>query len=113
MKAHIGVDADSGLVHTVTTTATNVADVTQTAALLHGKEKVVHGDAGYTGADKRDELASRRLTWHIAAKRGTVKALKPGRYRKAVEHLEYLKAAIRAKVEPLNDLIRSNVGKKR
>src|SRR3546814_3688743 len=36
MKAHIGVDTDSGLVHTVTTTPANVADVTQTGALLHG-----------------------------------------------------------------------------
>jgi len=99
MKAHIGVDAASGLVHTVTTTAANAADVTQTAALLHGKEKIVHGDAGYTGANKRDELADRKLKWHIAAKRGTVTALKPGRYKKAVEKLEYLKASMRAKVE--------------
>ena len=99
MKAHIGVDEASGLVHTLTTTAANESDVTQTAKLLHGKEKVVHGDAGYTGANKREELSDRRLKWHIAAKRGTVKALKPGPYKKAVERLEYLKAAMRAKVE--------------
>jgi IS5 family transposase len=36
MKAHVGADAESGLVHTVTTTAANVADITETAALLHG-----------------------------------------------------------------------------
>src|SRR5678810_615212 len=40
MKAHIAVDADSGLVHTVTTTAANEADVEQIADLLHGKEPV-------------------------------------------------------------------------
>ena len=50
MKAHIGVDADCGLVHTVTTTAANEADVEQIADLLHGKEEVVHADAGYSGA---------------------------------------------------------------
>ncbi len=50
MKAHIGVDADSGLVHTVTTTAANEADIEQVDELLHGKEEVVHADAGYTGA---------------------------------------------------------------
>lgn len=99
MKAHIGVDADSGLVHTMTTTAANAADVTQTAALLHGKEKSVYGDAGYVGANKREELSRCKVRWHIAAKRSTVTALKAGPYRRAVEELEYLKAAMRAKVE--------------
>ena len=56
MKAHIGVDVASGLVHTVKGTAANEADITQTAALLHGEEEDVFGDAGYTGADKRPEL---------------------------------------------------------
>ncbi len=53
MKAHIGVDARTGLVHSVTTTAANVANVTQVEALLHGKEKAVFADAGYLGADRR------------------------------------------------------------
>lgn len=47
MKAHIGVDADSGLVHTVTTTAANEADVEQVGDLLHGKEDAVWADSGY------------------------------------------------------------------
>jgi IS5 family transposase len=46
MKAHIGVDAESGLVHTVVGTAANEADVTQTEHLLHGEEKDVFLDAG-------------------------------------------------------------------
>jgi IS5 family transposase len=50
MKAHIGVDADSGLVHTVTTTAANEADVAQMADLLHGREAAVWADSGYRGA---------------------------------------------------------------
>ena len=49
MKAHVGVDLHSGLVHTVTGTAANVADVAQTHTLLHGQEKVAFGDAGYQG----------------------------------------------------------------
>ena len=53
MKAHIGVDADSGLVHTVRGTSGNVADVTEGNSLLHGQETDVFGDAGYQGADKR------------------------------------------------------------
>lgn len=97
MKAHIGVDLGSGLVHTVTTTAANVADVTEVAKLLHGKETSVHADAGYIGAAKR--VPNRRLTWHIAAKRGAIKAMKPGRYKRAWEKLERLKSQIRAQVE--------------
>jgi IS5 family transposase len=48
MKAHIGVDDESGLVHSVVVTAANVADVTQVDNLLHGDENVVCADAGYT-----------------------------------------------------------------
>ena len=55
MKAHSGVDADSGLVHTVIGTAANVHDVTQGHGLLHGEESVVFADAGYRGADRREE----------------------------------------------------------
>ena len=55
MKAHIGVDAESGLVHTVIGTAANVNDVTQGHGLLHGDERIVFADAGYQGASKRAE----------------------------------------------------------
>jgi len=63
-KAHIGADADSGLVHSVEFTAANVADVTQTAELLHGKETRVHADAGYTGVQKREEAKIRSRVEH-------------------------------------------------
>jgi IS5 family transposase len=97
MKAHIGVDVESGLVHTVTTTPANVADVTEVAELLHGKEKTVYADAGYIGADKRAPKRGRK--WRIAAKRGSVKAMPEGALKEATEYLEYLKAAVRSKVE--------------
>jgi IS5 family transposase len=54
MKAHIGVDAESGLVHTVIGTAASVNDVTQGHALLHGEEAIVFAEAGYQGAPKDD-----------------------------------------------------------
>ena len=66
MKAHIGVDAKSGLAHTLVTTAGNVSDVTQTHKLLHGDETMVFGDAGYQGADKRPENAAKAVTWHLS-----------------------------------------------
>ena len=96
MKAHIGVDADSGLVHTVRSTAANVADVTQAEHLLHGKEEVLHGDSGFTGVEKR---IKRKLKYSIAEKRGKQKALPEGDAQKAWRELERRKAQVRAKVE--------------
>jgi IS5 family transposase len=55
MKAHIGVNAASGMVHTVVGTAANEADIKQTASLLHGREEAVFANAAYTGVDKRPE----------------------------------------------------------
>ena len=97
MKAHIGVDVDGGLVHTVTTTPANVSDVVEVGNLLHGKEKTVYADAGYMGAPKRASKRGRK--WFIAARRGSVKALPEGELKEATIHLEYLKAAVRSKVE--------------
>lgn len=99
MKAHIGVDRDSGLVHTVTTTPANVADVTETSQLLHGEEQVVHGDAGYTGAGKREELKDKGLDWCIAERRHRVRALPEGELKEVSELLEHLQAKVRARVE--------------
>ena len=99
MKAHIGVDVESGLVHTVTTTAANVADVVEIGKLLHGKEKTVYADAGYIGAQKREGMTKRGRTWHIAAKRGSIKAMPEGALKDAAKHVEHMKAAVRSKVE--------------
>ena len=100
MKAHIGVDAESGLVHTVVGTAANEADVTQTEHLLHGEEKDVFLDAGYIGADKRDELKDRDINWQIAMKRGKLKAIsEESGFGQLLRKLESLKARIRSKVE--------------
>jgi transposase, IS5 family len=98
MKAHIGVDVASGLVHTVKGTAANEADITQTAALLHGQEEDVFGDAGYTGADKRPELADRDVSWNIAIKRSIIKALPKG-LRDLAEPVERALSQVRAVVE--------------
>jgi len=58
MKALIGADAQSGLVHTVSSTAANVAAITQTHELQHGEEKQIHADAGYLGVEKRAEIVA-------------------------------------------------------
>jgi len=98
MKAHIGVDADSGLVHTVIGTAANVNDVTQGHGLLHGKEADVFADAGYQGAMKRPEATG--VAWHVAMRPGKRRVLDKSRgSHQLVEQLEKIKAGIRAKVE--------------
>jgi IS5 family transposase len=100
MKAHIGVDDESGLVHSVVGTAANVADVTQVDKLLHGAENVVCADAGYTGVEKRTEHDGREVIWQIAARRSTYKKLgKRSALYKAKRKIEKAKAQVRAKVE--------------
>ena len=97
MKAHIGVDADSGLVHTVTTTAANEADVEQVADLLHGKEQEVWADSGYRGAHNRVDREG--LKWHIAARPSDIAKMPDGRAKTKLQKAEHRKASVRAKVE--------------
>lgn len=99
MKAHIGVDADSGLTHTVAATAANVSDVTQAHALLHGDEKDVFLDAGYQGVEKRPENADTQVTWHVAMKPGKRRALPETKLGQLLDGIARAKARIRAKVE--------------
>lgn len=100
MKAHIGVDADSGLVHTVVGTAANVNDVTQAHALVHGQERDVFADAGYQGVSKRQETQGIKVNWHVAMRPGQRQRLDKGTPMGALmDKLEQVKARIRAKVE--------------
>ena len=99
MKAHIGVDAESGLVHTVRGTAGNVADVVEANSLLHGQERVAFGDAGYQGVVKRPD-ANAKVSWHVAMGPGKRRALDKSQPIDALTHqIERLKASVRAKVE--------------
>jgi IS5 family transposase len=99
MKAHIGVDADSGLVHTVRGTSGNVHDVVEGSSLLHGEETLAYGDAGYQGIDKRAD-ADKAVSWQIAMRPGKRKALNKDDPADAlIDKAEKLKAGIRAKVE--------------
>jgi IS5 family transposase len=74
MKAHIGADAESGLVHTVRGTSGNVNDVVEGSSLLQVEETLAYGDAGYQGIDKRAD-ADRAVSWQIAMRPGKRKAL--------------------------------------
>lgn len=112
MKAHIGVDAQSGLVHTVTATAANEADVNQTANVLHGQERVVFADAGYTGAQKREEAAAKapHAKFYVAAKRSKIKAMPEGPWKEALQAFEHAKAQVRALVEHPFQIVKQRFG---
>ena len=99
MKAHIGADAESGLVHTVKGSAANLSDVVEANALLHGQESDAFGDAGYQGADKRPD-AAQGVRWNVAMRPGKRRALDKTKFvNQLIDQLERLKASIRAKVE--------------
>ena len=98
MKAHIGADAGTGYVHSVTATAANVHDLDEAAHLVRRDDEVVYVDAGYQGAAKRDEIVGddhlSTIQWRIAARKAVVKTM--------TEHdrsLESRNASVRAKVE--------------
>jgi IS5 family transposase len=98
MKAHIGVDLASGLVHTVVGTSANEADINIAGQLLHGEEKVAFGDSGYRGVRKREEAQGPE--WFVAMMPSKRRKLNPFRYPDMVaECVEKMKAGMRAKVE--------------
>jgi len=113
MKAHIGVDVQSGLVHTLVTTAANVNDVTQAHQLLHGKERVAFGDAGYQGVDKREENQGSRVKWFVALRPSKRRALPDTELGRLDEQIERLKASIRAQVEHPFHFVKNLFGHKK
>lgn len=78
-----------------------MADITQTAALLHGQETQVHADAGYIGVEKREEITAlnRTIDWQIAGKRGQIKMMAEGLEKELLKAVEKAKACVRAFVE--------------
>ena len=102
-KAHIGVDRDSGIVHTVKATAANVSDVTMTSELLHGEEITVNGDSGYIGAEKREDakicnISGKKIIYEISRRPSQIRRLsRSGQYK--AKKREHKKSSVRAKVE--------------
>ncbi|CAM2160014.1 MULTISPECIES: IS5 family transposase [Burkholderiaceae] len=109
MKAHIGVDAESGLVHTVIGTAANVHDINAAEALLHGQEKDVYADAGYQGIEKRCQ--ANPVRWHVAMRPGKRRQLDLNNRLDAIyNQIERLKAGVRAKVEHAFRVLKQQFG---
>jgi IS5 family transposase len=64
MKAHVGTD-QRGIVHSLTTTAANVSDVSQMGQLLHGQEREVLGDQAYWSESHRQGALARGIRYRI------------------------------------------------
>ena len=111
MKAHIGVDADSGLVHKVVGTAVHVSYVTQAHRLVHGQERQVFGDVCYIGIEKRDEDRHIAAEWHVAMRPGKRRALDTrtplGR---VLAELGRTKARVRAREEHPFRVVKRQIG---
>jgi IS5 family transposase len=105
MKAHVGVDSKTTLVHAVVATAANTADAAVLPQLLHGDETKVWGDQAYRG---------QRKVIHACAPRA--KDCTNQRYRHAgvVNDVEReknrVKSKVRAKVEHVFAVIKLKFG---
>lgn len=95
MKMHIGVDESLGLIHSIETTPANEHDLNVAHNLLHGDEQRVWADAGYTGAENREELTRKHRKWFVAMRPSSRKKLTSS----DINETEKTKASVRAKVE--------------
>ena len=100
MKAHIGADVITGVVHDFVTTPANTHDITVVDELLHGDETLVIADAGYRGVDKREEHTDKTIDWGISARPGLVRQwrTKPRVHKRELQFQRML-SSFRAKVE--------------
>jgi IS5 family transposase len=110
MKIHAGVDKDSGLIHSIVTTAANVHDLTPAAELLHGEEEVVYADAGYQGIEKRPEMKGKTARFRVAMRPGKRRALPDTPEGRLDDLVETAKAHIRAKGEHPFRVIKQQFG---
>jgi len=110
MKVHIGVDAASGLIHSVQTTSANVHDLTPAPELLHGEETLVYADAGYQGIDKRQGMEGKPIEFRVAMRPGKRRVLPETSDGRLLDLIETAKAHIRAKVEHPFRVIKQQFG---
>lgn len=113
MKCHIGVDAHSGLWHTIAVTAANAHDITQAANLIRKEDEAVYGGSAYLGIQKRSEATSdahlSSIDYRINRRPSSLARVSD----KAIDwerHIEYLKSSVRCKVEHAFRIIKCQFG---
>ena len=94
MKAHVGVDADSGIVHSLETTTAKVHDSQVWDDLLHGAETSVWADKGYVSAAREAAFSGPGKFWGVMRK-----APKGGVLHPIDEDINRIIAMVRARVE--------------
>ena len=112
-KAHVGVDKDTGVVHTVEVTGANESDVNMTPKLLHGEEEGLWGDAAYVGAEKREDMPKtnkngKRIRYHINRKKSSYKD-NSKRSQGQIKRREREKSSVRCKVEHVFGLVKKKL----
>ena len=113
MKCHIGVDAGTGYVHTVTATPANVHDITETAKLIREDDEVVYGDSGYVGIQKRTEIKEdehlSKIDYRITRRPSSLPKVSDN----AIDWERYIdnrKSSVRSKVEHAFKIIKGTFG---
>lgn len=103
MKAHTAVDAGTGYVVGVTATAANEHDLTQAHLLIRDDDRVVYGDAGYLGIEKRPEITCDKnlssIDYRINLRPGSLAKKKDGKVQECERQIEHRKSSVRCKVE--------------
>ena len=105
MKAHIGVDAESGLVHTAGVTTGKVHDAKVMANLIREDDTAVYGDKGYASDEKKRAAEAAGVLWAVKEK------AKPGRdltKRQRARNRRFGK--VRAKVEHVFRVVKCQFG---
>jgi IS5 family transposase len=126
MKAHIGVDAYSGVVHTVEATAANVSDIEIAHKLIRDDDEVANLDAGYVGIEKRKEIEEdahlSKVEYRVNSRKGAKRERDEKIYKNALEHKEYIgqpdwdaeverqKSKVRSKVEHAFQIMKVRFG---
>lgn len=113
MKCHIGVDAGTGYVHTLTATPANIHDITETSKLIREDDEVVYGDSGYVGIEKRDEIKEDEHFSNIDFRITRRPKSLPKVSDNAIDwerDIDYRKSSVRSKVEHAFKIIKCTFG---
>ena len=114
MKVHVGVDAATGYVHTLTGTSANMHDVSETSKLIRKDDHIVYGDSGYLGAPEREEIKNdeilSRIEFRINKRPSSLKMADDFKGLNWDKKMEHDKSAIRCKVEHSFLIVKKQMG---
>ena len=113
MKCHAGVDAGTGLVHSVEFTAANVHDITMTSQLIREDDEVVYGDSGFVGIEKREEIRSdphlSTIDYRIVRRPSSIPDTSEFLFNWE-RYIDHRKSSVRCKVEHIFRIIKQQFG---